>query len=42
VFRVGKLRLIAQVQLFYNLARPDVLGRWTTRVQLQFLFPKPK
>ncbi len=30
----------AQVQSFYNVARPDVFGRWNLRVQLQLLFPK--
>ena len=27
-------------QLFYKLGRPDVLGRVSLRVQLQFMFPK--
>ena len=40
IFRIGPLPLNAQIQGFYNVARPDLLGRWTLRTQLQFLFPK--
>jgi hypothetical protein len=29
-----------QIQGFYNAARPDLVGRWTLRTQLQFLVPK--
>ena len=29
-----------QIQGFYNAARPDLVGRWILRTQLQFLFPK--
>jgi len=28
-----------QLQAFYNAIKPDVLGAWQTRIQLQFMFP---
>ena len=41
IFRIGSLPpMNAQVQGFYNAARPGPVGRWNLRVQLQFLFPK--
>ena len=40
VFRLGSLPpMNAQIQGFYNV-RPDNVGRWSMRVQLQLLFPK--
>jgi hypothetical protein len=40
IFRIGKLPMNAQVQAFYNAAKPDLGPDWTLRLQLQFLFPK--
>jgi hypothetical protein len=40
IFRIGKQPVNAQVQAFYNVAKPDKGPDWTLRLQLQFLFPK--
>lgn len=40
IFRIGKQPMNAQVQAFYNVAKPDNGPDWTLRLQLQFLFPK--
>ncbi len=40
IFRIGEQPLNGSFQLFYNVGRPDVLGRVSMRVQLQFMFPK--
>jgi len=40
VFRIGKQPININAQAFYNVDRPDGVGEWQTRVQLQFLFPK--
>ena len=41
VFRIGSLPPInAQIQAFYNVARPDSVGRWSARFQLQLMFPR--
>jgi len=41
VFRIGGLPpMNASIQAFYNAWRPDSVGRWSMRFQLQFLFPK--
>ena len=40
VFRLGSQPMNAQIQGFYNVARPDNVGRWSMRVQFQLLFPK--
>ena len=41
IFRIGKLPpMNASVQAYYNAVRPDVVGRWTLRLQLQLMFPK--
>ncbi len=37
---VAVAALNLQIQSSYNLAKPDVFGRWNLRVQLQLLFPK--
>jgi hypothetical protein len=42
IFRIGKQPLNSQFQAFYNVEKPEVLGDWTLRFQLQFLFPKGK
>ena len=41
IFRIGKLPpMNANVQAYYNAVRPDVVGRWTLRLQFQLMFPK--
>jgi hypothetical protein len=41
IFRIGSLPpMNFQVQGFYNVAKPNALGRLNLRVQLQLLFPK--
>jgi hypothetical protein len=40
IFRIGKQPMNAQIQAFYNAAKPDNGADWTLRLQLQFLFPK--
>ncbi len=41
IFRIGSLPpMNAQVQGFYNAARPDAVGRANLRLQLQLLFPR--
>jgi hypothetical protein len=40
IFRIGKQPMNAQIQAFYNVAKPEFGADWTLRFQLQFLFPK--
>ena len=40
IFKIGKQAMNAQMQAFYNAAKPDNGPDWTLRLQLQFLFPK--
>ena len=40
IFKVGSQPMNAQVQAFYNLEKPNSVGDWSLRVQLQLLFPK--
>jgi len=40
VFRIGKLPINANAHVYYNAVRPDGVGEWGSRFQLQFLFPK--
>jgi hypothetical protein len=41
IFRVGKPPpMNFNVQGYYNAVRPDVVGAWTLRTQLQLMFPK--
>jgi len=40
IFRIGSQPMNAQVQAFYNLDKPDTVGDWSLRLQLQLLFPK--
>ncbi len=43
IFRIGSLPpMNAQIQGFYNAAKPDISGRWSMRVQLQLMFPKSR
>jgi hypothetical protein len=40
IFRIGSQPMNASIQGFYHVEKPDVLGDWAMRVQLQFMFPK--
>jgi hypothetical protein len=40
IFRVGSQPMNAQSQIFYNIDKPDSVGDWSVRLQLQLLFPK--
>jgi len=40
IFRIGKQPMNASFQYFYNLEEPDIVGDWSIRLQLQFMFPK--
>jgi hypothetical protein len=42
IFRIGNQPMNAQIQAFYNVEKPEVVGDWTLRFQLQFLFPKTR
>ncbi len=42
IFRIGKQPMNAQFQGFYNLDAPTLVGDWSIRFQLQFMFPKGK
>jgi len=40
IFQVGKQKMNASVQAFYNVEKPEAVGDWSLRLQFQFLFPK--
>ena len=40
VIKIGKLPININAQVFYNVVKPDGIGNWQSRVQVQFLFPK--
>ena len=40
VFKIGKLPINLNAQMYYNVVKPDGVGDWQSRIQLQFLFPK--
>jgi hypothetical protein len=40
IFRIGKLPVNAQAQVYYNIVRPEPIGEWAARLRVQFLFPK--
>ncbi len=40
IFQVGKQKMNAFAQVFYNVEKPDAVADWSLRLQLQFLFPK--
>ena len=40
VFKIGKLPVNLNAAIYYNAVKPDGLGSWQSRIQLQFLFPK--
>jgi hypothetical protein len=40
IFQVGKQKMNASVQAFYNIEKPEAVADWSLRLQFQFLFPK--
>ncbi|MGL1887432.1 MAG: hypothetical protein OCD76_13035 [Reichenbachiella sp.] len=40
IFRIGKLPVNFNAQVYYNVDKPTGVGDWQSRFQLQFLFPK--
>jgi hypothetical protein len=40
LFKIGRLPVNSQINLFYNVVRPDFANNWQIRAQLQFMFPK--
>jgi hypothetical protein len=40
IFKLGKLPVNAQLSAYYNVVRPDFVGNWQIRAQVQFLLPK--
>jgi len=40
VFKIGKLPVNFNAQVYYNAVRPTGWGEWQSRFQLQFMFPK--
>ncbi len=40
VFRIGKQPININAQAYYNIKKPESVGKWQSRVQVQFLFPK--
>lgn len=40
ITRIGKLPVNIQLQTYYNAVKPDAVGDWTIRFQIQLLFPK--
>ena len=40
IFKVGSQPMNAQARAFSNVEKPDTVGNWSLRVQLQLLFPK--
>ena len=42
IFAIGKQKMNGQVQVFYNVVKPEDLDGpdWSLRLQLQFLFPR--
>jgi hypothetical protein len=40
LFRLGKMPVDGQAQVFYNAVKPDDAADWTLRLQFKMLFPK--
>lgn len=40
IIKIGKLPININAQLYYNVVKPDGVGDWQSRIQIQFLFPK--
>jgi hypothetical protein len=39
ILRLGKLPVNMQLQAYDNVVKPDAIGDWTVRFQIQLLFP---
>jgi hypothetical protein len=39
IFKIGKQKMNASAQAFYNVEKPDAFEDWSLRLQFQFLFP---
>jgi hypothetical protein len=42
IVRFGEQPVNISAQVYYNVSAPDHIGDWSTRLQMQFLFPKKK
>ncbi len=40
IFKLGKLPVNSQLSAYYNVVRPDYVGNWAIRLQIQLMFPK--
>ena len=40
ILRLGKLPINANLQAYYNVVTPEGGPKWSTRIQVQFMFPK--
>jgi len=40
IFRIGSQPMNFNLQLYYNVVSPDLVGKWSSRVQFQLMFPK--
>lgn len=40
IFRMGSQPMNLNFQIYYNVASPEFGGKWNSRIQLQFMFPK--
>ena len=40
VFKAGKQPMNINVQLYYNVEAPTIVGDWSSRIQVQWMFPK--
>ena len=40
IFMIGKQPVNVNLQAYYNVEKPDFVGDWGGRIQLQFMFPK--
>ncbi len=40
IFKLGKLPINANLQAYYNVVTPDLGPKWSSRIQLQLMFPK--
>ncbi len=40
IFRIGKQPVNANIHYYYNVKKPDIVGDYSLRLVLQFMFPK--
>jgi hypothetical protein len=40
IFAIGRRPINTSAHVYYDVVRPDFVGRWSTRLQFQLLFPK--